>query len=75
MEKLSCMRVCTAAGDTPRPIVRVKQPRAIWAVSEIENVRARNRLTGSRTRGSPQADQAANRIWAGKLFVSRRCND
>jgi len=60
-------------GDTPRPAARAKKtPRAIWAVSEFESVRARSRLTGSRTRGSPQADQAADPIWAGKLFVSRR---
>jgi hypothetical protein len=77
MDKLSCMHVCTAARRYAAACKAWgnETPRAIWAVSEIENVRARNRLTESRTRGSPPANQAAGIIWPIDVLVSRRRTD
>ena len=40
---------------------------------ENEKERARNRLTGIRTRGSPKPKGLATVIWDIRVFVSRRC--
>jgi hypothetical protein len=78
MKKLSGMRAYTAATLCAATAFagENKTPRAIWVVSELmkselEAVLNTKRLTGSRTRGSPPAYEAACMIWTIAVFVSR----
>ena len=73
MKKPSCAHACSAATRCATACIagETRHPARSGLPVKLK-VRARSRLTGSRTRGSPPAHQAAPLMWAIDVFVSRR---